>query len=106
MLSSCRFLSGLFLFIAFPFPSSTAAPPQNTYDSIATRLMETGWPNDVLINLNFPDQPASEVTEVEVTAQGRRDATNMNAERRTDRRGRDYYWMGFSDCTTPPVKAE
>ncbi|MEK9138926.1 MAG: M20/M25/M40 family metallo-hydrolase, partial [Bacteroidota bacterium] len=42
MLSSCRFLSGLFLFIAFPFPSSTAAPPQNTYDSIATRLMETG----------------------------------------------------------------
>jgi 5'-nucleotidase len=71
---------------------------------LIARLMETGWPRDVLVNLNFPDLPAAEVREVEVTGQGRRDATNMNAERRTDRRGRDYYWMGFSDHPNQPVK--
>jgi 5'-nucleotidase len=28
----------------------------------------------------------------------------MNAERRTDRRGRDYYWMGFSNEASAPAK--
>ena len=32
---------------------------------------------------------------VEVTTQGRRDVNHIHAERRTDLRGRDYYWMGF-----------
>ena len=37
---------------------------------------------------------------MEVTRQGFRDIHNMQAERRTDLRGRDYYWMGF---TAPPA---
>ena len=81
------------------FESAEAFAP-----GLIARLIEIGWPRDVLINLNFPDLPASEVTTVEVASQGRRDATNMNAERRTDRRGRDYYWMGFSDHPIAPVQ--
>jgi 5'-nucleotidase len=70
---------------------------------LVARLIETGWPKDVVVNVNFPDLPQAEVREVEVTSQGRRDIAHMNAERRTDRRGRDYYWMGFSDLPQEKV---
>jgi 5'-nucleotidase len=63
---------------------------------IIERLLEAGWPKDVIINLNFPNRPPDEVEAVEVTRQGFRDVHNMKAERRTDLRGRDYYWMGFT----------
>jgi 5'/3'-nucleotidase len=63
---------------------------------IIERLLEAGWPKDVVINLNFPNRPPDEVDAVEVTRQGFRDIHNMKAEKRTDLRGRDYYWMGFT----------
>ena len=62
---------------------------------IVRKLMERGWPADVVINLNFPDLEPDQVKGVEVTAQGQRDLLRAQAERRTDLRGRDYYWMGF-----------
>jgi 5'-nucleotidase len=70
---------------------------------LIAKLLQSGWPRDVLMNLNFPDLPAADVSQVELTCQGRRDVTNMNAERRSDRRGRDYYWMGFSDHPMQPA---
>ena len=63
---------------------------------IIERLLGVGWPADVIINVNFPNLPADAVQAVEVTRQGFRDIHNMRAERRTDLRGRDYYWMGFT----------
>jgi len=63
---------------------------------IVERLLEVGWPKDVVININFPTRPPDEVDAVEVTRQGFRDVHNMRAEKRTDLRGRDYYWMGFT----------
>ena len=62
---------------------------------IIRRLLEVRWPDDVIINVNFPDLEPHEVTGVEVCAQGIRDVQNGHAERRTDLRGRDYYWMGW-----------
>jgi 5'-nucleotidase len=63
---------------------------------IVERLLEVGWPKDVIVNLNFPNRPPEEVEAVEVTRQGFRDIHNMKVEKRTDLRGRDYYWMGFT----------
>jgi 5'-nucleotidase len=63
---------------------------------IVQRLLEAGWPKDVVININFPNRPPEDVHEVVVTRQGLRDLHNMKAEKRTDLRGRDYYWMGFT----------
>lgn len=71
---------------------------------IVAKLVETGWPKGVVVNINFPDRPPDEVREVEVTSQGFRGVVHMNTERRTDRRGRDYYWMGFCDQPLELVK--
>jgi 5'-nucleotidase len=62
---------------------------------IIRQLLKAGWPDDVIINVNFPDLEPEQVREVEVCAQGIRDVQNGHAERRTDLRGRDYYWMGW-----------
>lgn len=70
---------------------------------IVQKLVDMGWPKDVIININFPDAPADQVNEVEVTKQGFRDVSIMHAERRTDLRGRDYYWMGFRNEPSRPV---
>jgi len=67
------------------------------------KLLEVGWPGDVVMNLNFPAVEAEGVKEVEVTRQGFRDCHIRTAEKRTDLRGRDYYWMGFiSPASDPP----
>jgi 5'-nucleotidase len=62
-----------------------------------------GWPNDVVLNVNFPNRPPSQVSEVEVTRQGFRDMHIRMAEKRTDLRGRDYYWIGFRQQASKPA---
>lgn len=62
---------------------------------LIARAVAIGWPKNVVLNINFPDAPAEDVTEVELTSQGSRDLVHMHADRRTDLRGREYYWMGF-----------
>lgn len=62
---------------------------------VVGKLLEHGWPKDVLMNVNFPDVPPDQVTEVEVTTQGRRDQHIIYADKRTDPRGNTYFWFGF-----------
>jgi len=63
--------------------------------AVVSSLLERGWPQDVVININFPDCAAERVTGIEVTRQGQRDMHEMHAVKRCDPRGRDYYWMDF-----------
>jgi len=70
---------------------------------IIRRLVEVGWPSDVVINLNFPSLPLEKIREVEVTRQGFRDAHVRMVEKRTDLRGRDYYWVGFRQERSQPA---
>jgi 5'-nucleotidase len=52
-------------------------------------------PPDTFLNVNIPNLPAAEIRGVEVTRQSsRRYVTRL--ERRSDPRGRDYYWIGGS----------
>jgi 5'-nucleotidase len=71
---------------------------------ILRRLVDVGWPGDVVMNLNFPNAAPHEVTAVEVTRQGFRDAHIRRAEKRTDLRGRDYYWIGFRHEQSKPAE--
>jgi 5'-nucleotidase len=77
-------------------PAETFAP------GVVKRLIELGWPKDVVLNINFPAKPVAEITEVEVTRQGFRDVQVRIAEKRTDLRGRDYYWIGFRPERSKP----
>lgn len=55
-------------------------------------VLEHGLPDGVLLNVNVPDLPASEIKGVKVAVQGK---TNFNDffEKRKDPRGQIYYWM-------------
>ena len=50
------------------------------------RLLEAGWPNDVLLNVNFPDVAHGSVGGVEVAVQGRRDLSELYIDARIDAR--------------------
>ena len=71
---------------------------------IIQQLLRQRWPADVVMNVNFPDAEPEAVTEVEVTRQGFRDQHQLHAVRRTDLRGRDYYWMGFLGTPSRPAE--
>lgn len=71
-------------------------PAETHAAGLVQRLLEIGWPANVVINVNFPSEAMSPTGEVEVTVQGFRDVLRVHAEKRADLRGRDYYWMGFS----------
>lgn len=69
---------------------------------IVRRLIEAGWPRDVVININFPDRGPDEVAGVEVTRQGHRDDFTLFAEERQDLRGGKYYWYGYKSRLSDP----
>ena len=88
-----------------------AEPAENPYavseayaPGIIERLLEAGWPDGVIMNLNFPPAAAGGDPAVEVTRQGQRDVRTRFAERRTDLRGRDYYWLGYRNLPSKPAE--
>ena len=85
-------------------PSARFETAEAHAPGIINRLIEIGWPQGVVINLNFPDRAPDAVGEVEVTRQGFRDVHALHAEKRTDLRGRIYYWMGLFSRSAPDVR--
>ena len=65
-------------------------------------LIEQGWPDDVVMNINFPDREPDDVAGIEVTRQGFRDEQIIHTERREDLRGNDYFWIGFRGRLSQP----
>ena len=66
------------------------------------KLVEIGWPSDVLMNINFPDAAPGEVKGVDIASQGKRDLQTANIERRIDARGNPYFWIGFKRVRSNP----
>jgi 5'-nucleotidase len=60
---------------------------------VIRKLTSIGWPRNVLINVNFPDLPARQVTGVEIVRQGKRKIGD-ELTKRIDPRGAPYYWVG------------
>ncbi len=69
------------------------------------RLCAIGWPENVLINVNFPDIDADEVVGVDVCRQGKRDLSSLDMEERIDARGQPYFWIGFRPVQGRPARA-
>ncbi len=74
--------------------------------SLITRLLESGWPDEVLLNINFPPVAQGSVKGVSATILGRRDMGQLFIEERIDPRGVRYHWYGFErispDDQPPP----
>ncbi len=66
-------------------------------------LVETGWPEDVLMNVNFPACEPGEVAGIAATCQGKRDMQTAKMERRMDLRNNPYFWIGFRRVKSHPV---
>jgi len=62
---------------------------------LVRRVLETGMPRDVLVNVNFPDCKPEEVVGVAVSTQGKRDQELLRIDPRHDGRGNPYYWIAF-----------
>ena len=76
--------------------------PELLAPDLIKKLLATGWQQDVVINVNFPDRDPDDIAGVEVTAQGHRDAFSLYAEERQDLRGGTYYWFGFAGKLSDP----
>jgi 5'-nucleotidase len=72
--------------------------------SVIRALIAKGWPQDALINVNFPDVAPDGVKGVKVTVQGRRDQSQVRLERRLDGRHQPYYWLGFDRKPSRPAE--
>jgi 5'-nucleotidase len=70
--------------------------------ALVKKLVETGWPDDVLINVNFPDCDPDKLNGIEITRQGKRDLQTAALDRRIDARGRPYFWIGFKRVRSNP----
>ncbi|MEM9054103.1 MAG: 5'/3'-nucleotidase SurE [Pseudomonadota bacterium] len=58
-------------------------------------LIDKGWPDDLILNVNFPDRAPHDVKGVMMTRQGFRDERIIRTEGREDLRGNAYYWIGY-----------
>lgn len=83
-------------------PISFAVPEQRAADLIR-RLAAAQWPEDVIVNVNFPAVPPDKVGEVKVVRHGKRKIGDDLRER-FDPRGRSYFWIGplRSEVQAPP----
>lgn len=65
---------------------------------IAAEVLKHGLPPGTLLNVNVPSLPPEEIKGVRITKLGKRVYRDMIV-RKTDPRGRDYYWIGGE----PPI---
>lgn len=69
---------------------------------VVRRLVAGGWPQGVLINVNFPAVPAAAVAGVRITRQGHRALGEFSIDARVDARGFPYYWLGLGRAAERP----
>ena len=71
---------------------------------LVRKLIKVGWPEGVVLNVNFPDCEPDAVKGAVATAQGQRDPDLLRIEDRLDTRGRAYYWIGIERRRAKPPK--
>lgn len=65
-------------------------------------LIDKGWPEDLILNVNFPDRAPDQVAGIMMTRQGFRDERIIRTEAREDLRGNAYYWIGYRGKLSNP----
>ncbi|MAI92098.1 5'/3'-nucleotidase SurE [Ponticaulis sp.] len=89
----------------FQFPGSLPWDTSRIWGKKALGpVLDMNWPDNVVININFPDRAPEDVTGVEVTRQGFRDENIVHAEQRMDLRGDSYFWIGYRGKLSQPAE--
>jgi 5'-nucleotidase len=70
--------------------------------ALVRKLLKAGWPEGLVLNVNFPDCEPDAVKGMIATAQGQRDPELLNIEDRLDTRGKAYYWLGIQRRRAKP----
>lgn len=78
--------------------------PMHYGADLVRRLMAEGWPDGVVLNVNFPDCCPDAVKGMCATVQGLRDPEIFRIIDRLDARGRAYYWIGVERRRAKPPK--
>jgi 5'/3'-nucleotidase SurE len=73
--------------------------------ALIRQLLTAGWPDGVLMNVNFPALPAAEIKDWVLVPQGRYDLQSTEIEERRDARNRAYYWIGLRRRRAQPPEA-
>jgi 5'/3'-nucleotidase len=76
-------------------------PMQHGADLIR-KLLQAGWPQGVMLNVNFPDCEPEALKGAVATVQGQRDPDLLRIDDRMDTRGRPYYWLGIQRRKVKP----
>ena len=71
--------------------------------ALLSKLLALEWPENVLMNVNFPDREPDNVEGTKITRQGRRDQMTLGIEERHDSWGTPYYWLGFGRKLSNPA---
>ena len=83
---------------AYSFATKTLPPWECAIahaPAVIRRVLETGIPKDVLVNINFPDCAPADVKGIAVAVQGKRDQELLRIDARHDGRGNPYFWIAF-----------
>lgn len=70
--------------------------------AIVRNLLKAPWPDNVVMNVNFPDTTPKDVAGLMITTQGRRDQGLLHIDERKDTWGNPYYWFGFERKRSNP----
>ena len=69
---------------------------------LVRKLLKAGWPEGVVLNVNFPACEPDAVKGMCATVQGLRDPGLLRIEDRLDTRGKAYYWIGIERRRAKP----
>jgi 5'-nucleotidase len=78
--------------------------PMRHGGELLRKLLKAGWPEGVVLNVNFPDCRPGAVKGIAVTSQGQRSPDLLHIEDRLDTRGKPYYWVGIERRKSRPPK--
>lgn len=77
------------------------AEPAASVGRLLGQVLRRGMPDRLLLNVNFPFRPTSELEGVQLTRLGTR-VYQDTLVKKVDPRGRDYYWIGGEDPVWRP----
>ncbi len=78
--------------------------PMHHGAALLRKLLKAGWPDGVVLNVNFPDCEPDAVKGMSATTQGQRDPGLLRIDARLDTRGKAYYWVGIKRRQARPPK--